>query len=94
MPGIRAGLTSLTRGSWRRGSGSGGRGFTSLTSLDWLRDSDEPLYNVMYEIWFIVRENPVYVREAERWQVPKQADEPEARATSLIKPVWKRRPPG
>ncbi|EBV5689436.1 plasmid SOS inhibition protein A [Salmonella enterica subsp. enterica serovar Newport] len=46
--------------------------FTSLTSLDWLRDSDEPLYNVMYEIWFIVRENPVYVREAERWQVPNK----------------------
>ncbi|ELN84189.1 plasmid SOS inhibition protein A, partial [Salmonella enterica subsp. enterica serovar Enteritidis str. 543463 22-17] len=45
---------------------------TSLTSLDWLRDSDEPLYNVMYEIWFIVRENPVYVREAERWQVPNK----------------------
>ncbi|WP_186795896.1 plasmid SOS inhibition protein A, partial [Salmonella enterica] len=46
--------------------------FTSLTSLDWLRDSDEPLYNVMYEIRFIVRENPVYVREAERWQVPNK----------------------
>ena len=46
--------------------------FASLTSLDWLRDSDEPLYNVMCEIRFIVREIPAHVREAERWQVPNK----------------------
>ncbi|EBI7725070.1 hypothetical protein FX356_19475 [Salmonella enterica] len=46
--------------------------FASLTSLDWLRDSDEPLYNVMYEIRFIVRDTPAHVREAERWQVPNK----------------------
>ncbi|HAG0390689.1 TPA: plasmid SOS inhibition protein A [Salmonella enterica] len=32
----------------------------------------EPLYNVMYEIRFIVRETPAYVREAERWLVPNK----------------------
>lgn len=46
--------------------------FASLKPLDWLRDSDEPLYNVMYEIRFIVRETPAHVREAERWQVPNK----------------------
>lgn len=46
--------------------------FASLKPLDWLRDSDEPLYNVMYEIRFIVREIPAHVREAERWQVPNK----------------------
>ncbi|HCC0006135.1 TPA: plasmid SOS inhibition protein A, partial [Salmonella enterica] len=46
--------------------------FASLKSLDWLRDSDEPLYNVMYEIRFIVRETPAHVREAERWLVPNK----------------------
>ncbi|HIH9491449.1 plasmid SOS inhibition protein A [Klebsiella quasipneumoniae] len=37
-----------------------------------IRDSDEPLYNVMYEIRFIVRETPAHMREAERWQVPNK----------------------
>ncbi len=46
--------------------------FASLTSLDWLRDSDAPLYSVMHEIRFIVRDTPVHVREAERWQVPNK----------------------
>lgn len=46
--------------------------FASLKPLDWLRDSDEPLYNVMYEIRFIVRETPAHVREAERWLVPNK----------------------
>ncbi|MCH0801844.1 plasmid SOS inhibition protein A, partial [Klebsiella pneumoniae] len=32
--------------------------FTSLKELDWLRISGEPLYAVMYEIPFIVRETP------------------------------------
>lgn len=46
--------------------------FASLKPLDWLRDSDEPLYNVMYEIRFIVRDTPAHLHEAERWQVPNK----------------------
>lgn len=46
--------------------------FTSLKELDWLRISGEPLYAVMYEIPFIVRETPESVRNAERWQVPNK----------------------
>ncbi|EBU1141375.1 plasmid SOS inhibition protein A [Salmonella enterica] len=57
----------LARGFWQWRTR-----FASLKSLDWLRDSDEPLYNVMYEIRFIVRETPAHVREAERWQVPNK----------------------
>ncbi|GKO12188.1 plasmid SOS inhibition protein A [Klebsiella variicola] len=44
--------------------------FASLKELDWLRISGEPLYAVMYEIPFIVRETPEHIRVAERWQVP------------------------
>lgn len=46
--------------------------FASLKELDWLRISGEPLYTVMYEIPFIVRETPEHVRVAERWQVPNK----------------------
>ncbi|EIY5107340.1 plasmid SOS inhibition protein A, partial [Klebsiella quasipneumoniae] len=46
--------------------------FASLKELDWLRISGEPLYAVMYEIPFIVRETPEHVRVAERWQVPNK----------------------
>ena len=46
--------------------------FASLVSLDWLRDAGEPLYGVMHEISFIVRETPESVRQAERWQVPNK----------------------
>lgn len=46
--------------------------FASLKPLDWLRDSGEPLYGVMHEIRFIVRETPAHVRQAERWQVPNK----------------------
>lgn len=44
--------------------------FASLKPLDWLRDSGEPLYGVIHETGFIVRETPEPVRQAERWQVP------------------------
>lgn len=46
--------------------------FESLKELDWLRISGEPLYAVMYEIPFIVRETPEHIRVAERWQVPNK----------------------
>ncbi|ELW1648902.1 plasmid SOS inhibition protein A [Enterobacter oligotrophicus] len=46
--------------------------FASLKELTWLRISGEPLYAVMYEIPFIVRETPVHTRTAERWQVPNK----------------------
>lgn len=46
--------------------------FASLKELEWLRLSGEPLYAVMYEIPFIVRETPEPVRMAERWQVPNK----------------------
>lgn len=44
----------------------------SLKSLEWLHYSNEPLYAVMHEIRFIVRDTPAHVREAERWQVPNK----------------------
>ena len=37
-----------------------------------IRDSNEPLYNVMYEIRFNVRDTPAHLREAERWKVPNK----------------------
>lgn len=46
--------------------------FASLKSLEWLHYSNEPLYAVMHEIRFIVRDTPAHVREAERWQVPNK----------------------
>lgn len=46
--------------------------FSSLKSLDWLRDSGEPLYGVIHEIRFIVRDTPEHVRQAERWLVPNK----------------------
>lgn len=36
------------------------------------RNAGEPLYGVMHEISFIVRETPESVRQAERWQVPNK----------------------
>lgn len=46
--------------------------FASLSKLEWLRLSGEPLYRLMYEIPFIVRETPGHVRAAERWLVPNK----------------------
>lgn len=46
--------------------------FASLNALEWLRLSGDPLYAVMYEIPYIVRERPEPVRKAERWQVPNK----------------------
>lgn len=46
--------------------------FASLASLDWLRDAKEPLYGVIHEIGFIIRDTPAAVRQAERWQVPNK----------------------
>ena len=46
--------------------------FSSLKELVWLRMSGEPLYAVMYEIPFIVRETAEHIRIAERWQVPNK----------------------
>lgn len=46
--------------------------FASLKSLEWLHYSNEPLYAVMHEIRFIVRDTPAHVHEAERWQVPNK----------------------
>ncbi|QMD64627.1 plasmid SOS inhibition protein A [Citrobacter sp. RHB35-C17] len=46
--------------------------FSSLKSLDWLRDSGEPLYGVIHEIRFIVRDTREHVRQAERWLVPNK----------------------
>jgi len=46
--------------------------FASLKELHWLRLGHEPLYAVLYEIPFIVRETPEPVRVAERWQVPNK----------------------
>ena len=46
--------------------------FTSLKDLDWLRYSNAPLYEVMYEIPFIVKDTPDEMRRAERWQVPNK----------------------
>ncbi|EPV8438197.1 plasmid SOS inhibition protein A [Klebsiella variicola] len=37
-----------------------------------LRDAKEPLYGVIHEIGFIVRDTPEAVRQAERWQVPNK----------------------
>ncbi len=46
--------------------------FASLKGLGWLHMSGEPLYAVMYEILFIIRETPEHIRIAERWQVPNK----------------------
>ncbi len=46
--------------------------FSSLKELEWLRIGNEPLYAVMYEIPFIVRDTPEHIRIAERWQVPNK----------------------
>lgn len=46
--------------------------FASLKELEWLRLSGEPLYVVMYEIPFIVRETAEHIRAAERWLVPNK----------------------
>lgn len=70
--GTASGLTSLTRGIWSLPSGTGDRGLPRWSPLDWLRDAGEPLYGVMHEISFIVRETPESVRQAERWQVPNK----------------------
>lgn len=44
--------------------------FASLKELDWLFCGNAPLYEVMHEITFIVRETPPQVSQAERWLVP------------------------
>jgi PsiA protein. len=46
--------------------------FTSLKELDWLRYSNGPLYEVMYEITFIVKETPEALRQAENWLIPNK----------------------
>lgn len=46
--------------------------FASLNALEWLRLRGDPLYAVMYEIPYIVRETPEPVRQTERWQVPNK----------------------
>ena len=49
--------------------------FSSLRELVWLRCSDTPLYEVMHEIRFIVKETPEGVLIAERWQVPNKLEQ-------------------
>lgn len=46
--------------------------FTSQKELDWLRYSNAPLYEVMYEITCIVKETPDALRQAENWLVPNK----------------------
>lgn len=46
--------------------------FASLKELEWLWYGGEPLWKVMHEIHYIVRDTSVHVREAERWQVPNK----------------------
>ncbi|EEE0771394.1 plasmid SOS inhibition protein A [Salmonella enterica] len=46
--------------------------FTSLKELDWLRYSNAPLYEVMYEITFIVKETQDALRQAENWLIPNK----------------------
>lgn len=48
--------------------------FSSLEELVWLRCSHAPLYEVMSEIRFIVKETPEVVLIAERWQVPNKLE--------------------
>lgn len=46
--------------------------FASLRELVWLRCSNAPLYEVMHEISFIVRESGDSILERERWLVPNK----------------------
>lgn len=46
--------------------------FASLKELHWLRLSDEPLYAVMYEVAYLVRNTPETVRAGERWLIPNK----------------------
>ncbi|VTM94241.1 plasmid SOS inhibition protein A [Raoultella planticola] len=48
--------------------------FASLRELVWLRCSNAPLYEVMHEIRFIVRESGDSILEWERWQVPNKLE--------------------
>ena len=70
--GTAGGPVSLTRVSLPPAFWHWRSRYASLASLDWLRDAGEPLYGVMHEISFIVRETPESVRQAERWQVPNK----------------------
>lgn len=46
--------------------------FASLRALVWLRCSNAPLYEVMHEISFIVRESGDSILERVRWLVPNK----------------------
>lgn len=46
--------------------------FPSLAGLEWNRLSDDPLWQVMHDLVFIVRETPEVTHQAERWQVPNK----------------------
>jgi len=48
------------------------RRFRSLGELEWNRLSNDPLWQVMHDIRFIVRETPEVMHRAERWQVPNK----------------------
>ncbi|MDF7604801.1 plasmid SOS inhibition protein A [Escherichia coli] len=46
--------------------------FRSLEELEWNRLSHDPLWQVMHDLQFIVRETPEGMHRAERWQVPNK----------------------
>jgi len=46
--------------------------FPSLAELEWNMISDDPLWQVMHDLSFIVRKTPEFTRQAERWQVPNK----------------------
>jgi len=46
--------------------------FRSLKELEWIRLSGDPLWRVMHDLRFIVRETHEITHQAERWQVPNK----------------------
>lgn len=46
--------------------------FRSLEALEWNRLSHDPLWQVMHDLRFIVRQTPEGMHRAERWQVPNK----------------------
>lgn len=46
--------------------------FRSLEELAWNRLSGDPLWQVMHDMRFIIRETPERTHRAERWQVPNK----------------------
>lgn len=46
--------------------------FGSLNELEWLRYSNEPLWSVLRELYFISKETPAIIQEAERWGIPNK----------------------